>query len=92
MALASTKRLALPRYVTTVVRRSRKAGKTDEHQKLYAEEGQLYIVQGDLLDMKVIKALEVLSGDFIGDCGHECHRLFGPFIVEEPDCPIHGRG
>lgn len=24
-------------------------------------------------------------------CGFECHQIGGPWIAENPDCPIHGR-
>ncbi len=24
------------------------------------------------------------------DCGHECYRVGGPWIAEDPNCPIHG--
>ncbi len=24
------------------------------------------------------------------DCGHECYRVGGPWIAENPACPIHG--
>lgn len=24
------------------------------------------------------------------DCGHECFVIGGPFISEDPDCPVHG--
>lgn len=23
-------------------------------------------------------------------CGHQCHQVGGPWIAENPDCPIHG--
>ena len=23
-------------------------------------------------------------------CGFECHQIGGPYITENPDCPIHG--
>ena len=23
------------------------------------------------------------------DCGYECHQIGGPWIAENPDCPIH---
>jgi hypothetical protein len=25
------------------------------------------------------------------DCGHQCFRIGGKFIAEDPDCPVHGR-
>ena len=24
------------------------------------------------------------------DCGHECYRVGGPWIAENPHCPVHG--
>ena len=27
---------------------------------------------------------------YINDCGHQCHIIGGPFIAEDPDCPVHG--
>lgn len=24
-------------------------------------------------------------------CGYQCHEIGGPWIAENPDCPIHGR-
>lgn len=24
------------------------------------------------------------------DCGHQCHQIGGPWIAEDPNCPIHG--
>ncbi len=26
----------------------------------------------------------------MSDCGHQCHMVGGPWIAENPDCPIHG--
>ena len=26
------------------------------------------------------------------DCGYRCHEIGGPYIAENPDCPIHGAG
>lgn len=26
----------------------------------------------------------------MSDCGHQCHQIGGPYIAENPDCPIHG--
>lgn len=26
----------------------------------------------------------------MSDCGHQCHTIGGPWIAENPDCPIHG--
>lgn len=26
------------------------------------------------------------------DCGHECFMIGGPYIAENPDCPVHGSG
>lgn len=23
-------------------------------------------------------------------CGHQCYIIGGPFIAENPDCPVHG--
>jgi hypothetical protein len=23
-------------------------------------------------------------------CGHECYHIGGPWIAEDPDCPVHG--
>lgn len=27
----------------------------------------------------------------MSDCGYECHRVGGPWIAENPDCPIHSK-
>jgi hypothetical protein len=24
------------------------------------------------------------------DCGHQCYIIGGPFIAEDPSCPVHG--
>jgi hypothetical protein len=24
-------------------------------------------------------------------CGYQCHEIGGPWIAENPDCPVHGR-
>ena len=24
------------------------------------------------------------------NCGHRCHEIGGPWIAEDPDCPVHG--
>ena len=24
------------------------------------------------------------------NCGHQCHQIGGPWIAEDPSCPIHG--
>lgn len=29
-------------------------------------------------------------GEVKNDCGHECFIIGGPFIAEDPSCPVHG--
>ena len=26
----------------------------------------------------------------MSDCGYDCHQVGGPWIAENPDCPVHG--
>ncbi len=28
--------------------------------------------------------------DFKNTCGHQCFIIGGPFISEDPECPVHG--
>lgn len=25
------------------------------------------------------------------NCGHECYKIGGPWIAEDPNCPVHGQ-
>lgn len=39
-------------------------------------------------------ACEGEGGHYIivsSDCGHQCFIIGGPFIAEDPNCPVHGK-
>lgn len=56
------------------------------------QEPILYVKSDAHLDRKVIEALYVIDDFRYRDCGHQCYRIGGPFIAENPDCPFHRRG
>jgi len=33
----------------------------------------------------------ISMSDTTNDCGRQCFIIGGPFIAEDPDCPVHGR-
>ena len=37
-----------------------------------------------------MKKAEPLTQDAKNDCGYQCFIIGGPFIAEDPACPIHG--
>jgi hypothetical protein len=36
------------------------------------------------------KEEEVVKEEVVNDCGHPCFIIGGPFISEDPTCPVHG--
>lgn len=43
------------------------------------------------LEDLVLENKELKVQPILNDCGHQCFIIGGPFIAQDPNCPVHGR-